>query len=158
MCPSAATEAELADALRGLAECPAKKRVLVVDGYEQARFLHPEDSPRGYLEQGEGDGASAKDLFFKAFQNADGDLPFHVVLVVRNFRYAADALFYDGGSGVNILKKFTHRISIDLPLDDVQTLFPAYLRRDVVGKALYGSTQSDAVTPFLPYEIQDRRS
>ena len=158
VCPSEATEAELADALRGLAECPAKKRVLVVDGYEQARFLHPEDSPRGYLEQGEGDGASAKGLFFKAFQGVGGGLPFHVVLVVRNFRYAADALFYDGGSGVNILKKFTHRISIDLPLDDVQTLFPTYLRRDVAGKALYGSTQSDTVTPFLPYEIQDRRS
>ncbi len=158
VCPSDATEAELADALRGLAASPAKSRVLVVDGYEKARFLHPDDSPRGYLEPGESDGASARDLFFKAFQNSDGDLPFHVVLVVRNFRYAADALFYDGGSGVNILKKFTHRVSIDLPLDDVQTLFPAHLRRDVAGKALYGSTQSDAVTPFLPYEIQERRA
>ena len=82
-----------------------------------------------------------------------GGLPFHVVLVVRNFRYAADALFYDGGSGVNILKKFTHRISIDLPLDDVQTLFPTYLRRDVAGKTLYGSTQSDAFDAEVSYGI-----
>ena len=57
--------------------------------------------------------------------------------------------------GLSLLKMFAHRVAIDLPLDDVQTLFPSCLRRDTAGTMFYGSTHTDLVQAFLPYAIKE---
>ena len=126
----------------------------MVEAFEYAHSLHPVENG-GYMSDGTAEEVSVWQIFTSAFSGNANRLPFHVVLITRNFRYAAGNLFYDPATGLNLLKMFAHRVAIDLPLDDVQTLFPTCLRRDTSGKMFYGSTHADFVQAFLPYAIKE---
>lgn len=154
ICPASASENVLSECLNALAMSTARHRVFVIEDFEHAYSLHPVDAG-GYLQSEPSTEDCARSVFLKAFSASSIQMPFHVVLITRNFRYVASNLFYDAGTGLNLLKMFTHRVAVDIPLDDVQTLYPTYLRRDAAGKMLYGSAQSDAVQSFLPYVIKE---
>jgi len=154
-CPASASDGELRETLEALSKSSARHRIFIVEAFEHARLLHPAENGGGYMLDGQSDVASARKAFMTAFLGNGSGLPFHVVLIMRNFRYAAGNLFYDSGTGQNMLKMFAHRVAVDLPFDDVQTLFPSCLRRDVSGKMFYGSMHTDIVRTFLPYAIRE---
>lgn len=153
ICPASASESVLAERLNALAMSSARHRVFIIENFEHAHFLHSVEDG-GYLSVESSAEDCVRSVFMKAFSTNAGQVPFHVVLITRNFRYVTGNLFYDAGTGLNLLKMFMHRVAVDVPLDDVQTLYPSCLRREVAGKMLYGSTQSDAVRLFLPYTIK----
>lgn len=158
VCPASAPDAELRECIAKLATAKCRHKVFFVDDYEHANLLHPKTDSFSYTDGGNGETESASSAFAEAFRNAGpGAIRYHVIAVTRNFRHVSENLMYDHANGVNMLRMFAHRISVDLPLDDVQTLFPSYLRRDVRGKILYGSNHSDEVRAFLPYAIEERK-
>lgn len=155
ICSSKATEDELRQAMQALADSSARHRFMIVENFERARHLHATENANYFSAPADGI-ESAWRTFMKAFSGGNGRIPFHVILAVRNFRYAAQSALYDSGTGANLLKMVSNRISVGLPLDDVQTLFPSCLSRNVAGKVLFGTTQSDEVKSFLPYAIEEK--
>ena len=154
ICPASASDETLRSMLEKLANSSARHRVFMVEAFEHARLLHPIENSGGYMSDGTAEEDSARKIFMSAFSGGVDRLPFNVVLITRNFRYAAGNLFYDPVMGLSLLKMFAHRVAIDLPLDDVQTLFPSCLRRDTA-TMFYGSTHTDLVQAFLPYAIKE---
>lgn len=154
ICPASASERVLAERLNALAISSARHRVFLIENFEHAHFLYPVEDG-GYLSAESSAEDCVRSVFMRAFSANAVQVPFHVVLITRNFRYVMSNLFYDAGTGLNLLKMFMHRVAVDIPLDDVQTLYPTCLRRDVAGKSFYGSMQSDVVRTFLPYTIKE---
>lgn len=147
---------ELLEALQALKASDKLNKVFFVENFEKAGKLQPQEESTGgasYFDEPQEPVETASSLFASIFRRCEG-LPFHAILMVRNFSYAKDHLFRFElpRASVNILAQCSQRIAINLSGDDLGTLYPQCYGRDLARKIFFGATDTDAVTQFLPYE------
>ena len=144
-------EEELRNALKELSLSSAGNRVLVVENWAKAIKLHPREETLGGTYLDDTPSETARSVFASAFSSANDRLPFHVVLLVRNFTFASRNTFGGYGSKYDILRGCSQRIGVNLSESDLQLLFSTLPTSGLAHKIFFGSSDSDEVVRFLPF-------
>lgn len=165
-----ATDKELTERLQGLADSTCPNKFFIVENFNRARTLHPVETPSvprasflparpGSLTAADGGmpgtGSSApvslRNLFLSAFKDQDR-LPFHVVLVVKNFEAARKNVLARVREH-NLFEGCSQRIAINLADNDLATFMPlgGLRSKRTQGKVIYADMNSGTAKFFMPF-------
>lgn len=167
-----ATDQELAERLQGLASSTCPNKFFIVENFNRARTLHPVETPSvprasflparpgsltAIADGTPGAGTSApvslRNLFLSAFKDQD-QLPFHVVLVVKNFEAARKNVLARVREH-NLLEGCSQRIAINLADNDLATFMPlgGLRSKRTQGKVIYADMNSGTAKFFMPFSV-----
>lgn len=172
-CGRTATDQELVERLQNLASSTCPNKFFIVENFNRARTLHPVETPSvprtsflpvrpgsltatdgGTPGAGTSAPASLRNLFLSAFKDQD-QLPFHVVLVVKNFEAARKNVLAREREH-NLLDGCSQRISINLADNDLATFMPlgGLRSKRTKGKIIYADMNGGTAMFFMPFSAQ----
>ena len=138
---------ELLRKLKVLRDSTAVHKVLIVENFDSARYLHQKNSsPVSWGDEDSPITESTDTLFKAAFEDADV-IPFHVICFTRRARFAMEKL------GNAIMSKISKRIAFSLNGDDLIELMSRARGMEVRDKVLFSDEASpDGIIDILPYQ------
>lgn len=138
---------ELLEKLKALRGSKTPHKVLIVENFVSARYLHPKKtSPIGWDDDDSKTTESTDSLFKSAFEDSE-NIPFHVICFTRRVRTAMEKL------GNSILPKFSKRIAFSLNGDDLIDLMPRTRGMNASDKILFSDESSpDGIVNILPFQ------
>lgn len=144
-------EIELLSLLKKFVQLPHKRKVLVVENYHKAVLLHPEDKSWG-VSQVTNNEETAKSIFLSAFKDSR-EIPFSVVLLIKNVHSTCQNILGRYNSEVNILEACKKRIAFNVVGDALGIMIPnsGYNQKNGPRRVWYEDTKSGFVTSFIPY-------
>ncbi len=138
---------ELLRKLKALQDSTAVHKVLIVENFDSARYLHQKNSsPLSWGEEDVSTTESTDTLFKAAFEDSE-NIPFHVICFTRRARFAMEKL------GNAIMSKISKRIAFSLNGDDLIELMSQARGMDVRDKVLFSDESSpDGIIDILPFK------
>lgn len=138
---------ELLEKMRMLRDSTSAHKVLIVENFESARYLHQKNSsPIGWDDEDAQKSESTDYIFKSAFEDADR-IPFHVICFTHRARFSIEKL------GGHIISKFSKKIAFCLNGEDMVELIPQARGVDIRNKILFVDESSpDGVVDILPYK------
>jgi len=149
-----AKEKELLDAFHELDASRAKKKIVFVENFQEARLLHPSDAPRTSFSSRPSDPQpeTPHSIFASLFNGTD-DPKYHVLLMTKNFGFMNKEVLARSGAEANILKGCAKRVAFNLSDDDLNAMIPHQKVSDRRGprRVWFEDMRTGVVLDFLPY-------
>jgi len=173
VCDRTTTDGTLSERLQQLASSACPNKFFIVENFNRARNIHPVESqpvsrsPISFarpgslttstaVASGESNSGvkSPRELFLNSFKDQD-QLPFHVVLSVKNFEAARKNVLVRVREH-NLFDGCSQRISINLASNDLATFIPLSSLRSkkTGGKIIYADMNSGSAKFFKPFKHQ----
>lgn len=138
---------ELLAKMKRLRDSGATHKVMIVENFDSARYLHQKNSSAMSWDDDDTKVTDSTDAMFKsAFEDSD-NMPFHVVCFTRRAKFAMEKL------GNFIMQRISKRIAFSLAGDDLIELMPSARGIDASDKILFSDESSpDGIIDILPYQ------
>lgn len=149
-----ASDVELMDAFKALEAFECKRKIVMVENFQEARLLHPGDAPRPSFQTRPSEPVEETTAsVFASLFNGTANPKFHAIVMTKNFSFMNKEVLARSGAETNILKGCGKRIAFNLSDDDLGVMIPHLKTQDRRGprRVWFEDMSNGQVVDFLPY-------